>query len=88
MAEVDLEGIWFYTLDRWSLAQADSYHRDLVAAFEALASGVKRGHMVDLRAGYLKHASGAHNIYFREEDDRVDIIRLHGRQDIERHLSP
>ena len=31
LAEIDLEKIWFYTLQNWSLAQADSYHRDVVA---------------------------------------------------------
>lgn len=83
-----MEGIWLYTLDRSSLAQADSYYEDLVAVFEALESGVKRGCMVDLRSGYRKHARGAHMIYFRQEDDRVDITRiLHARQEMERHLS-
>ena len=42
LAEIDLEEIWFYTFQNWSLAQADSYHRDLVAAFEGLVSGTKR----------------------------------------------
>jgi toxin ParE1/3/4 len=87
LAEVDLEEIWLYTLDRWSLAQADSYHQDLVATFAALASGRKRGRVVDVRPGYLKHPCGAHMIYFRDREDAVEIIRiLHGRQDVERHL--
>lgn len=87
LAEIDLENIWSYTLDHWSMEQADSYHRDLVAAFEGLASGLRRGRTVNLRPGYRKHPCGAHMIYFREEGDRVDIIRiLHNKQDVERHL--
>ena len=33
LAEIDLEDIWLYTFQNWSLAQADSYHRDLIATF-------------------------------------------------------
>jgi len=88
LAEDDLEGIWLYSLEHWSLTQADTYLRDLIGVFQALASGVKRGRPVDVRPGYLKYASGAHVIYFQDRGDRVDVIRvLHGRQDAERHLS-
>lgn len=87
LAEVDLEEIWLYTLKNWSLGQADSYHHDLVAAFGALASGARRGRMVEVRTGYLKHPCGSHMIYFRDNGDRIEIIRiLHNKQDAERHL--
>jgi len=39
LAELDLEEIWFYTLNRWSIEQADNYHHNLTLAFDALASG-------------------------------------------------
>lgn len=82
LAEIDLEEIWFYTFQNWSLAQADSYHRDLVAAFEGLASGTKRGRDVDVRPNYLKCPVGSHMIYFRNSDDQITVIRvLHQRQD-------
>jgi toxin ParE1/3/4 len=86
-AEVDLEDIWFYTLRHWSMAQADTYHRALVAAFEALASGRQQGRVADVRSGYLKLPCGSHVIYFRDRGDRLDVIRiLHERMDVERHL--
>ena len=82
LAEIDLEEIWFYTFQNWSLAQADSYHRDLVMAFEGLASGTKRGRDVDVRPDYLKCPVGSHMIYFRDRDDQIEVIRvLHQRQD-------
>jgi len=82
LAEIDLEEIWFYTFQNWSLAQAESYHRDLVAAFEGLASGTKRGRDVDVRPNYLKCPVGSHMIYFRNSDDQIKVIRvLHQRQD-------
>lgn len=87
LAQADLEDIWLYTLERWSLEQADSYLRDLVAALKALAAGTRRGRAVDIRSGYLKYLCGAHVIYFRDYPDRLDVIRvLHQRQDVERRL--
>lgn len=87
LAETDLERVWLYTLENWSLAQADGYHRDLVAAFAALASGQKRGRTTSIRPGYLKYPCGSHVIYFRDLGDTLEIVRvLHRAQDAERNL--
>ena len=70
----------------WSLGQADSYNHDLVAAFGALPSGAWRRIMVEVRWGYRKHPFGSHMIYFRDNGDRVEIVRiLYNKQDPERH---
>jgi toxin ParE1/3/4 len=82
LAEIDLEEIWFYTFQNWSLAQADSYHHDLVTAFEGLASGSKRGRGVNVRPNYQKCPVGSHIIYYRDSGDQIEVIRvLHQRQD-------
>lgn len=87
LAEIDLEEIWFYTFQKWSLDQADSYLRNLVVAFEGLASGAKRGREVDVRPDYLKCPVGSHMIYFRDGGDQVAVIRvLHQRQDVNLNL--
>ncbi|WP_342239461.1 type II toxin-antitoxin system RelE/ParE family toxin [Inquilinus sp. OTU3971] len=87
LAEADLEEIWLYTFRNWSMEQADSYHRDLVAAMEGLAAGRKLGRKVDVCPGYLKYAVGAHIVYFREVDAEIVVVRvLHGRMDVRRHL--
>ena len=87
LAEIDLEEIWFYTSQRWSLEQAASYLRDMVATFNGLASGLKRGRDVDVRAGYLKCPVGSHMIYFRDSGDQIEVVRvLHQRQDTTRNL--
>jgi toxin ParE1/3/4 len=87
LAEADLEEIWLYTLRTWSLEQADSYHRDLVAALDGLATGRKVGRKVDVNPGYLKYAVGVHIVYFREVDAGIVVVRvLHGRMDVRRHL--
>ena len=49
LAEQDLEDIWLYTCDRWSLQQADDYHAGFVAAFEQIAAGQRHGQPVSIR---------------------------------------
>jgi toxin ParE1/3/4 len=39
LAVADLEGIWRYMVENWSVRQAESYHAEIVEAFEGLASG-------------------------------------------------
>lgn len=88
LVEIDLEEIWFYTFQNWSLAQADSYHRDLIATLNGLVSGTKRGRDVDVRPNYLKCPVGSHMIYFRARGDQIEVIRiLHQQQDVSLNLS-
>lgn len=83
----DLETIWGYTAQRWSTVQAESYHADIVAAFEGLAAATKLGRRVDVRDGYLKYGVGTHLIFYRQTDAHIDVIRiLHQSMDADRHL--
>lgn len=87
LAEADLEEIWLYTFKTWSLEQADTYHADIVAAFEGLAAGTKVGRPVDVRDGYLKYAVGSHFVFYRQSDSGLDVVRiLHQRMDTSAHL--
>ena len=86
-AEADLEKIWLYTYENWSIAQADEYIKSFVSIFEALAAGTKQGKPVEVRANYQKCICGSHMIYFLDYPDQLDIIRiLHQRQDVNSHL--
>ncbi|MGY0342211.1 type II toxin-antitoxin system RelE/ParE family toxin [Xylella fastidiosa] len=86
LAEADLEEIWFYTFRHWSIGQADSYHRSLVAVFEELAAGTKQGRPSVL-PDFNKYLCGSHVVYFMDYPDHLDVIRiLHQRQDTERYL--
>lgn len=37
LAVRDLSNIWNYTFDNWSEEQADTYHEQLISAFESIA---------------------------------------------------
>jgi len=87
LAETDLEDIWLYTFNRWSMAQADAYHNRLVAVFSGLAAGAKQGRPAGVLPDIQKYLCGSHVVYFLEDTDHLDVIRiLHQRQDPERHL--
>jgi len=88
LAETDLEQIWLYTLNQWSLVQANRYYDQIMDAIEELASGQKQGRPVDIRHGYLKYAVGRHFIFFQRDDGMTDVIRvLHQSMDVERQFS-
>jgi len=87
LAEADLEQIWLYTFKHWSLEQADTYVRDLIAAMEDLACDAKTGRVCSVREGYYQYAVGSHIMFYRMTPDALDITRiLHQRMDVERHL--
>lgn len=87
LAEADIEEIWRYTVENWSVKQAEAYHADILDAFEGLASGLKVGRRADIRKGYFKYLVGSHVIYYRQQDMEIVIIRiLHQRMDVSLHL--
>lgn len=89
-ARGDLDSIWDYTTDRWSVDQADRYVRELVDAVNQLCSGASKGRRIDqVRQDYLQLPVGSHLIIFRQSATTVDVIRiLHRRMDVAAQLTP
>ncbi|MBV8747663.1 MAG: type II toxin-antitoxin system RelE/ParE family toxin [Xanthobacteraceae bacterium] len=87
-AREDLREIWNYTADRWDDDQADRYVRQLHRAVELIAMNPERGRSYEhVRRGYRMFPAGAHMIFFRQVQDRINIVRvLHQRMDFQRHL--
>jgi toxin ParE1/3/4 len=87
LALADLDGIYAYTCEHWSPQQAQRYYAELIASFEALATGDRQGRDAQLGNDVLKVAVGAHVAFYRVTDAGVDIVRiLHRAMDFERHL--
>lgn len=87
-ARTDLEEIWVYTAETWSVDQAERYTNQIIAAFDALATAPDRATDVsDLRDGYRRWSVGRHFIFFKEHADGFDIVRiLHQSRDHGRHV--
>ncbi len=89
-ANLDIENIWLYTYENWSLEQADRYLNLIIDEVEYLAenpeSGKDYGH---IRKGYFRSRVKSHFIFYKVnyKKEEIEIIRiLHERMDIESRL--
>jgi toxin ParE1/3/4 len=89
-AEKDLEKIWLYTFENWSLEQADRYFFLIMNEIEYLTLNPKNGKNFNkIRKGYFQSQIKSHFIYYKInlKTKQVEIIRiLHQRMDIESRL--
>lgn len=89
-ASEDIEGIWLYTFENWSVEQADRYVNLIFDEIEYLATNPQSGKDYDhIRKGYRCSKVKSHLVLFRVVDKReeIEIIRvLHQQMDIENRL--
>ena len=89
-AQNDIEKIWEYTADIWSIFQADKYIDGLLLTFDRIADRKVEGKSIEsIRKGYRKVLFHKHYIFFRVLSDAdIEIIRvLHVSMDVENRLS-
>ena len=84
----DLRSIGRYTQENWGVKQRNKYLAMLDTCFQTISMQPEIGIACDyIRPGYRKHHAGRHLIFYRQEADSIDIIRiLHDSMDVERHL--
>jgi toxin ParE1/3/4 len=87
-ATADLEQIWLYTADKWSIDQADRYYLLIFDEIDYICKNPKSGRPMEwFRKGYRAVKVKFHLIFYRVEKETVQIIRiLHERMDIENRL--
>jgi toxin ParE1/3/4 len=90
-ASDDIEGVWLYTFENWSLEQADRYVNLIFDEIEYLADNPNSGKdFSHIRKNYRCSKVKSHIIFYRLADKQndIEIIRvLHQRMDIENRLS-
>lgn len=90
-AKNDIEKIWLYTFENWSLEQADRYFDLIIDEIEYIAKNPASGNdFSDVRNGYLRTRIKSHFIFYKvnKKQNEVEIIRvLHQRIDIENRLN-
>jgi len=82
-AIADLDDIWRYTAENWSIAQADRYLDDLIRLFDTIAAmpTLAREH-AEFTPPVRIHRHDGHLIIYRSDASQVTILRLlGGRQD-------
>lgn len=87
----DLEDIWLYTLDNWSLQQADRYLTLIFDEFAYLTINPDSGRDCShIRKQYRSAKVKSHIIFYRQLDNTADIeiVRvLHQSMDYEGRLT-
>ena len=83
LSETDLEDIWSYSAENWSVDQADRYIDALAAAFDTIAHMPEIAReRTDFTPPVRIHPSAQHVIIYRIQPNHIEIIRvLGGKQD-------
>ena len=84
----DLEEIWLYTVEKWSMEQADRYYNLIVDEINYICKNSNAGKSMDhVRKGYRASKVKSHLIFYRVLHDTIEVIRiLHERMDIENRI--
>ena len=90
-AEIDLENIWLYTFEEWSIDQADYYFDLIIDEIEYISKNPKTGKDYnEIRKGYFRSRVKSHFIFYKInlKEENIEIIRiLHQQMDIESHIN-
>jgi toxin ParE1/3/4 len=82
-AKEDLRRIYRYGFEHWGEDQADKYYFSFFDCFELIAEKPYMYQAVDfIRKGYRHCVCGADTIYFRIDNDMVEIMTIIGHQEI------
>ncbi len=85
----DIDKIWLYTLENWSLNQANHYYRLIYQEIEFFVEDFEGGTDIgEIKAGYRHFRVKSHFIIYKKaEDGIVEIVRvLHQMMDIPNQL--
>ncbi len=88
LAQDDLESIWLYTCEVWSVTQADSYLDAIIQRFDWLVQNPTLGKSRDdVKSGYFCFPEGMHLIFYIVKNKKIEIIGIpHQRMDIIEYL--
>jgi toxin ParE1/3/4 len=87
-AILNLENIWLYTADKWSIEQADRYYNLIFDEIAFICKNPKTARqMDDIGKNYRAAKVKSDLIFFKVENDTVRIVRiLHESMDIKSSL--
>ena len=86
-AKRDLIRIHHYGVEKFGMAQADKYFYSFFKYFDIISQRPFSFESVDfIKKGYRRCVCGPDSIYFRINDDIVEIMAIVGRQDLDNVL--
>lgn len=82
-AKEDLIRIHHYGVDRFGMAQADKYFDSFFTYFDIIAQQPFSFESVDyIKKGFRRCVCGSDSIYYKLNNDIVEIMAIIGRQDL------
>ena len=86
-AKEDLIRIHHYGIKKFGMVQADKYFHSLFVCFEMITERPFSFESVDfIKPGYRRCVCGVDSIYFKINQDIVEIMAILGRQDVQNIL--
>ena len=85
----DLEKIWEYTAENWSVEQAERYYKLIISEIEFIAENFFAGKSMDhVKEGYRASKVKSHLIFYRRGSENItEVVRiLHERMDIKHRI--
>jgi toxin ParE1/3/4 len=88
-AVADLNEIWLYTIENWSIEQADRYYNLIFDEINYIRKNINAGKSMEhVRKGYRASKVKSHLIFYRVLNSTIEVIRiLHERMDIDNRLN-
>ncbi|MGQ7945814.1 type II toxin-antitoxin system RelE/ParE family toxin [Flavobacterium sp. WC2509] len=86
----DINNIWIYTAENWSVEQADRYYNLIIDEIEYIARNLDMAHDFEkIRKSYRYSKVKSHLIFFKKDNiNEIEVVRvLHERMDIENRLT-
>ena len=89
LAQRDLEDIWLYTFEHWSLSQADKYYKLIIKEIDKICRDPEIGFLIDyVKLGHRTIPIKSHIIVYKIQGNKIWIDRiLHKNMDLETRLS-
>lgn len=82
-AKLDLARIYWCGVEEFGEHQADRYYEALIQRFDDIAEAPYKYQAVDhIRESYRRSVCGVDSIYYRVNDEVIEIMRILGRQDV------
>jgi len=83
VAKEDLIRIHHYGIKRFGIVQADQYFQSLFNYFDIITQRPFSFESVDfIKMGYRRCVCGSDSIYFKVNNDVIEIMAIIGRQDL------
>ncbi|MBN8578752.1 MAG: type II toxin-antitoxin system RelE/ParE family toxin [Cytophagales bacterium] len=87
-AAEDIDKIWWYTVQKWSIEQADRYVNLIFDEIEYVSKNSTQGRdFSHIRKNYRCSKVKSHLIFYKITEEGIEVIRvLHQRMDVEGRL--